>query len=69
MNDHYRFGSAFVLGFKVDGAEKLSTFKRSAVRCDFCKNWIAQEREQCVLWKHVKQSVFGIKVQYVEGEC
>ena len=66
MNDHYRFGSAFVLGFKVDGAEKLSTFKRSAVRCDFCKNWIAQEREQ---WKHVKQSVFGTKVQYVEGEC
>ena len=44
MNDHYRFGSAF--GFKADAAEKLSTFKRNAVRCDFCKNWIAQEREQ-----------------------
>ena len=62
MNDHYRFGSAFVRGFKADGAEKLSTFKGNAAKIELHRNVNSEST-------FVKQSVFGIKVQYVEGEC
>ena len=65
MNGHYRFGSAFVRGFKADGAEKLSTFKGNAAKIELHRNVNSLYCESTF----VKQSVFGIKVQYVEGEC